>query len=197
MAKYSLLLIAILINTSTVFSQNEKEELFATAVKQVVEGFSKEDSTALSRLTDSTIGVYLLDYGNTYLKYEHVKTVRFSEVGKWHMLFSQAENIQLSVLQYAPLPQWIFSSESWSKTGLFVDTTQTDHMLSAGCKFKNKSEPDSYPQKTVDFFWQLESVSRRIVLQDKVGKEIAFYLSYLHNKWHLTIVDKATSNRSV
>jgi len=197
MIKSILLLSTLLTASVTAFSQSEKEKLFAITVKKVIDGFSKEDSSLLSRFTDSTTGVYLLDYGNTYLNFEHRQTISFSEIGKWHMLFSQSENIHYSPLQYAPLPKFIFSSESWSKTGLFVDTTQTDHMLSAGCKFKNKYEPGSYPQKTVDFFRQLESVSVRIVLQDEAGKEIAFYLSYLHDKWYLTIVDKATSNRSV
>jgi hypothetical protein len=91
---------------------------------------------------------------------------------------------------------WDCDKEVWSKTGLFVDTTKTNHLLSKICKDRNKYRPDNIPNKTIQYFYDLENDSRRIVLNDKNGIELVFYLTYLNGKWVLTIIDNVSSDCS-
>jgi hypothetical protein len=191
--KHAIIIILLCLLQSNCFSQPEKERLFAETVKEVIDAFSKQDSVAVTKFIDDKIGVYHLYSGNTYLNYEHLNAVSFTPPGRLVRQLNDCSNIHYSILQYKALPEWICNTEVWNKQGLFVDTTKVDHMLSEGCKFKNKYEPRSYLQKTIDFYWHLESISRRIVLQDEQKKEIVFYLSYINKEWYLTMIDNATS----
>ena len=83
------------------------------------------------------------------------------------------------------------------KKGLYVDTTKVDHTVSKIAKWRNKNYQDKIPIKTISKFNDLEVKSRRVVVANNNGNELIFYLSYINNKWVLTIIDKATSDCSV
>lgn len=61
----------------------------------------------------------------------------------------------------------------------------------------NKNFQDNISEKTISKFTALEIKSRRIVLANNNGNELILYLTYLNNKWILTIIDKATCDCSV
>jgi hypothetical protein len=123
--------------------------------------------------------------------------ISFSPPGRFVDQLRECSNIHLSALQYRSLPNWLCEGEVWSKNGLFVDTTKIDHMVSEGYKFKRKYQPEDVSIETINFFWQLELQSRRVILQDDKHKELVFYLSYVDNNWYLTIIDKASSDCSI
>lgn len=179
------------------WSQSTKERQFRTTVENIVIAFSKQDSAAVSKFINKEVGVYHLDVAGVYQRYNHFTTLTFSDNRYPQSLLSQSKNIQLLPLRYADLPDWSCDSEAWSKKGLFVDTTRTDHFLSLICKSRNKSVPDNIPAKTIQYFYNLEKKSRRIVLCDSNGAELVFYLSFLNGKWFLTIIDNASSDCGV
>jgi hypothetical protein len=178
------------------YGQTTKEQAFETTVKQIVIAFSKQDSVTVAKFIDKKIGFYQLDVGGVFDHYNHFATLSFSDTTYPQVLFRNSKGIQLLSLKYAKLPTWDCDKEVWSKKGLFVDTTKTDHFLSKICKDRNKYVPDNIPDKTIQYFYDIENKSRRIVLFDENKIEIVFYLSYLNGKWFLTIIDNASSDCS-
>lgn len=179
------------------FGQTTKEQLFSSTVKQVVIAFSKQDSVTVAKFIDKKIGLYQLDRIGAFDHYNHFSTISFSDTTYPQVLFKQSKDIQLPSLQYAKLPTWNCDEAVWSKEGLFIDTTKTNHFLSKICKDRNKYIPDKISNKTIQYFYNLENRSRRIVLFDNNKIELVFYLSYLKGKWFLTIIDNASSDCSV
>jgi hypothetical protein len=68
-------------------------------------------------------------------------------------------------------------------------------LLSSICKSRNKLVPDNIEPKTIAAYYQLEGLSRRIVLSVN-ELELVFYVSYIKGKWYLTMVDHVTSDCS-
>jgi hypothetical protein len=159
--------------------------------------FAKQDSAKISQFINKEIGVYQLDRIGVFDHYYHFKSISFSNEKYPLALLRQAKNIKLLPLKYSTLPTFSCEKETWNKKGLFVDTTKTDHLLSKICKERNKYVPDSIPEKTIQFFSNLENKSRRIVLIDNNGVELVFYLTYINNRWFLSIIDNVTSDCSV
>jgi hypothetical protein len=174
-----------------------REQKFNVTVQQIIIAFSKQDSATISKYIDKKIGLYQLDRVGVFDNYNHFNTFSFSDTSYPQVLFRQSKNVTPLPLQYASLPTWDCENETWSKKGLFVDTTRTDHLLSKICKDRNKVRPDNIPNKTIQFFYDLETKSRRMVLYDNKDIELVFYLSYLNGKWFLTIIDNVTSDCSV
>ena len=174
-----------------------KEQTFKSTIDQIVSAFARQDSLKLARFIHKEIGVYQLDRIGIFDHYNHFTSISFSQNKYPQLLFNQSKNIKLLPLKYSRLPTYSCDQGSWSKTGLFVDTTKKDHLLSTICKDRNKNVPDSIPKKTIQFFYDLENKSRRIVLSDSSGRELVFYLSYINNKWFLTIIDNVSSDCSV
>jgi hypothetical protein len=174
-----------------------KEQKFKSTVEQIVAGFSKQDSAKVSQYINKEIGLYQLVTIGVFEQYHHFKSISFSNSIYSQVLFSQSKNIKLLPLRYSTLPTFSCDKERWSKKGLFVDTTRTDHLLSKICNQRNKNVADSIPEKTIRFFYDLENKSRRVVLNDNNGIELVFYLSYINNKWFLTIIDNVSSDCSV
>ena len=164
------------------FGQTTKEQEFATTVRQIVTAFPKQDSATVAKYIDKKVGLYQLDRIGVFDHYNHFESVSFSDTTYPQVLFRQSKDVQLLSLKYATLPTWDCDKEVWNKTGLFVDTTKTNHLLSKICKDRNKYRPENIPNKTIQYFYDLENKSRRIVLYDKNGIEIVFYLSYLKGK---------------
>ncbi len=77
-----------------------------------------------------------------------------------------------------------------------MDTTKIDHLVSQICIDRNKNRPVAISIKTIQFFYNPEYKSRRIVLSANEEKDLVFYLSYLNGKWYLTIIDTVTSDCS-
>src|SRR6185503_14187117 len=175
---------------------NSKEQQSKVTVQQIIDGFSKQDSSKISKFIDKKQGVYLLHRIGVFDTYEHFKTITFSDPTYPQILFTSAKRIRHDTLQYAAWPAFDCGQELWSKKGLFVDTTRTDHIVSEICKSRNENRPDTISAKTIQFFYNLENKSRRIVLNDANEKDLVFYLSYLNGKWYLTIIDSVSSDCS-
>src|SRR5207248_748584 len=194
--RFSIFLLSLLAN-SLCFRQITKEEQFKTTVQKIVAAFSKQDSASVSKYINKKIGLYQLDRVGVFDHYNHFTTLSFSDKTYPQVLFSQSKNIQVPPLKYTRLPTWSCDKGAWSKKGLFVDTTRTDHLASNICNNRNKWVPDTISAKTIQFFFELENKSRRIVLYDNNEIELVFYVSFLNSKWFLTIVDNVTSDCSV
>jgi hypothetical protein len=189
-----LLTILLLSSINFCFGQQDKESKFNSALKNVITAFSKQDSTLLSKYIHKDVGINLLHRIGIVDTYENFRKIGFSDPTYPSILFRISKGIKASPLKYGRLPE--FDCDKWSKKGLFVDITQTDHLLSEICKKRKRYVPDAIPLKLINSFVRLENKSRRIVLVDN-NKELVFYLTYIGNRWYLTILDAVTSDCSV
>jgi hypothetical protein len=179
------------------YGQALKEQKFSAAIKEVVQAFSRRDSGRLSKFIKKDIGVYQVDRIGVFDHYNHYKKLGFTDTTYSLALLTSSKGIKLLPLQYASLPTYDCGKEAWSKKGLFVDTTKTDHLLSEVSTFRNKHVPDNIPEQKIKFFFELETKSRRVVLYDHNGKELVFYLTYIGGNWFLTVIDNVTSDCGV
>jgi len=178
------------------FGQNPKEKLFARTVKEVIISLSRRDSARLSNFIGKRTGVYILYSIGTKQTYKHLKTIGFSDSTYPNNPFY--DKVKFTSIKYGPLPTFDCGTEKWTKKGTYVDTLKIDHLLSRTAKWCNKNFQDKIPTKTISKFSDLEIKSRRVIVAvDYYGNELIFYLSYLNNKWVLTIIDKVTCDCSV
>jgi len=174
------------------FGQSSKEQSFASTLKKVVAALSNRDSATLSKYVDKETGVYILNRIGIFDTYEHFSTLGFSDATYPNVPFY--DSVKLTTLKYSKLPT--FDCEKWSKTGTFVDTATTSHLLSEIAKRLNKEIPGSVSVSKITAYNNLENKSRRIVIADNNGNELIIYLSFLNRRWVLTIIDKVTCDCS-
>ena len=186
------IIIIALLYTTIAFGQTAKEKEFAGTLKIVVSALAKRDSVTLAKYIDKKTGVYILNIIGVFHTYEHFSALGFSDEGYPNAPFY--DNVRLTPLKYSELPT--FNCTKWTKIGTFVDTTHTDHLLSKIAKDINKESKGKVPAKTINDFHKLENESRRVVVADNKN-ELIIYLSYINDKWVLTIIDKATCDCSV
>lgn len=187
-----LITFAIFFWTTISFGQASKEKDFLWTLKKVVIALSSRDSSTLSKYIDKSTGIYILNRIGVINTYKRFTTLGFSDITYPNVPFY--DSVKLTPLKYSKLPN--FNCENWTKTGTFVDTVQTDHLLSKIAKNLNKEFKNEVPIKTINDFYKLETKSRRIVIAENSGNELIIYLSFINNKWMLTIIDKVTCDCS-
>lgn len=191
--KHFLIIITLLFSTTVSFGQLSKEEDFAKTLRLVVTALSRRDSVTLARYTDKRFGIYILNRVGVYDTYDHFSTLSFGNTAYPNAPFY--DKVRLTPLKYSKLPT--FDCEKWTKTGTFVDTTKTDHLLSQIATRQNKDSLKKISKKQITEFYSLENKSRRIIIAANNWNELIIYLSFINNKWVLTIIDKATCDCSV
>ena len=191
--RHSLIIIILLFSTTLSFGQLSKEEDFGKTLKLVVTALVNRDSVTLAKYTDKKIGIYILNRIGVYDTYDHFSTLGFGDTSYPNAPFY--DNVRLTPLKYSKLPT--FDCEKWTKTGTFVDTTQTDHLLSKIAMRRNKDSMKMVSKKQIAEFYTLENKSRRIIIAANNWNELIIYLSFINDKWILTIIDKATCDCSV
>jgi hypothetical protein len=158
-----------------------------------VKALSKRDSVTIAKCVDKKTGVYILNRIGVVDTYKHFTTLGFSDTTYPNIPFY--DNVKLTTLKFSKLPK--FNCAKWTKTGTFVDTTQIDHLLSKIAKGLNKETKVTVQPNKIIAYFNLENKSRRIVIADNNGNELIIYLSFINNKWVLSIIDKVTCDCSV
>lgn len=176
-------------------AQQLKEQQFISTVKSILTAFSKQDSISITKFVHKDLNVFQLHRNGVFNTFVLHPSISFGSEYPY-ILFTQSKGIQLSQIRYEALPKFSCNNDSWSKTGIFVDTTRTDHLLSNTSKDHIKYGLDTFSSKKIQSLYTLEKKSRRVVAVDRNGKELVFYLSYLAGKWYLTIIDFVSSDCS-
>ena len=174
------------------FGQASKEKAFVATLTHIVTALANRDSATLSKYIDKNTGVYILSRPGIMDSYSHYPRIGFSDTTYPNVPFY--DKVRLTKLKYAKLPT--FDCEKWTKTGTFVDTTIIDHLLSKIAKNLNKEIKGAVPSTKINTYYKLENKSRRVVIADNDGGELIIYLSFINNKWALTIIDKVTCDCS-
>jgi len=161
------------------------------SIHQVVTAFTEHDSTAINQMIHPDVGLHILYRSGVFPVFENIHTIDFSRPVA--LSFSYLAIKSTAEIQHANLPTFNCATNQWNKTGLFVDTTDTSHLLSETARQLNEYLDKGIPQDSIRFFHDLEARSERVVLVDE-GGDLVFYLSRINQKWYLTILDRLTSD---
>ena len=172
--------------------QASKNQEFSRALTNIVSALAVRDSATLSNYIDKNTGVYIINRSGVTDTYKYFPTLGFTDTTFPNVPFY--DDVKLTPLRYEKLP--VYDCETWTKTGTFVDTTLTDHLLSETAKYLKKEFDEKISDKTISDFYELENKSRRVVIAENDGNELIIYMSYINKKWVLTIIDKVTADCS-
>ena len=79
---------------------------------------------------------------------------------------------------------------------MYCDPAVRNHLLSTTAKNLVKYDLEKIDSSKIQAFEELENKSHRIVLADENGGDLVFYLSFIDNKWFLTMIDRVSSDCS-
>ena len=191
--KYIACFTALLFVKTISFAQSVNEKQFSATLKAVVTALKNRDSATLVKYTDNKWGIYIIYRPGILDSYKQYPRLSFSD--STYPIIPFYDDVKLTTLRYAALPT--YNCEAWSKTGTFVDTTKRDHLISAVAKNLAKEIKGSVPAKRIQALYSLEMASRRVVIASGKEADLIIYLSFINNKWVLTIIDKISGDCSL
>ncbi len=175
-------------------SNPKKSNTLENSILNVVKSFKDKDEVTLNTFISKEHGLITLYRIGVFDQYERTETVDFENpVPSYLPYFEFTKDFKI---QFEPLPTIDCGSMEWSKTGMFCDTTKTNHLLSNVAKNLRDFNYDPISDQDIDAFIALENKSHRVVLCDNEGGELIFYLTLIREKWYLTIIDRVTSDCS-
>ena len=174
------------------FCQTDKE--LENTIFSILKAYSDKDEATLNSFINEETGLYVLFRRGVFDEFEKTMHIDFDNPVPEYFPYFGFE--MFGKIHYEALPQFDYESESWNKTGLFVDTTYVDNLLSETAKNLVEYRGDNIEAKLIRQFEEIESKSFRIILVDQNGGEFIFYLTKLNDKWVLTIIDRVSSDTS-
>lgn len=170
-----------------------KEAAFRSTLQSVVQKIAARDSAGLSKYIDKNTGVYLLHRIGIQDVYDHYNTIGFSDSSYPYILYFK--NVKLTPLKYARLPQ--NDHEKWSGFGTFVDTVLRDQLLTKTALSMKQDSNKPISQAELNKLTVLESISRKVMVVNNNRNYLILSLTYINNKWMLTIIDALTGDWSI
>ena len=142
---------------------------------KVVKAFDNKDSFVINQMIHKDYGLIVLYRRGVYIEFEKTDKVDFSNPIPEYLPYFKFQVD--SIIKYQSLPTFDCDSDKWSKIGLYCDSTKQDKLLSTVAINLKLNGVNNIDQKTIDKFKEIEKVSHRIVLIDKNGGELIFYLA--------------------
>lgn len=197
------ILLLILFCINSIGAQSLKEKKFQKAVYDVIKYYNNKDSVEFNKLIDKDIGIYVLAKPGAMFFAYHRKDFSFeySSLPVPVPWFIETQKIYDKYkLKYAD-PGILDCFEDNLNEGLFIDLEREKHLLSETMKFLKKYEdPDYMTDAQIEKVVRMEKNSRRVLILrnsedssiEKSDDSFIFYLTYIKNKWYITIIDFAT-----
>jgi len=176
------------------FSLNTNGNDFEKTIIKVVKAFKEKDAFTLNCFINRKEGLLVLFRSGIPDEYLKTDIIDFRKPIPTYLPYSDFSTDYK--IKYQFLPIFDCGSMKWSKSGLYCDTLNRDFLLSSTAKNLEANKGIKVPDEEIQKFVELENRSRRIVLTDKDGGELIFYLTIIDKKWYLTILDRVSSDCS-
>ena len=173
-------------------TQNSMENMIIKTIK----AYQNKDVITLNQYILQDFGVILL-YQPTFYYRIHIldrisNRIRFSYLD--YDFFEKRINIDDYKISYGKLPEFDCGDEKWNKpSGIYCDTINTYRELSDAVIADIEMEVgDNWSAKFITKFKEIERESFKIIV---IGKQqwdyLIFYVAFIENKWHITIIENA------
>jgi hypothetical protein len=187
-------IILISIFCGMLFSCNTNGNDFEKTIIKVVKAFKEKDALTLNGFINNEEGLIVIFRRGIPDEYLKTDKIDFKKPVPEYLPYSDFSPDYK--IKYQSLPIYDCNSMKWSKSGLYCDTINRDFLLSTTARNLEANKGIKVPDEEIQKFVELENRSRRIVLTDKDGGELIFYLTMIDKKWYITILDRVTSDCS-
>ena len=188
-----LILVVFILALNSSCQNTDNNEFEQHAIK-IIKAFHDEDSQSINQMIHDDLGLIVLYRRGVYDEFEKTEGIDFMNPVPEYLPYFDFQ-IDTTIL-YQSLPTYECNKERWSKFGLYCDLTMQDSLLSMTGINLIKYRGDKISNETIAKFKEIESNSHRIVLIDKEGGELIFYLTLIDNKWYLTVLDRVSGDCS-
>jgi hypothetical protein len=188
------------------FSQVDKEKDFQKAINEIIDAYNIKNETVFNKYIGKKEGVYFLIKNGVYEFWQNKKQVSFKKSNDstylpypyYMMLLEQKLPTHFS-LKYAVYPNYNCNSKK-NKVGLFIDTSYKTNsfsrLIKKYVKYNDIGLEKTFLKTELYKVKSLEATSRKILLlsnkKTKWGESFIFYLTYINQKWYITLIDFAS-----
>ncbi|MEP0214253.1 MAG: hypothetical protein ABJD66_13605 [Cellulophaga sp.] len=172
-------------------AQNNKVLLEET-ITNIVVAFKDKNAKIINNYTSKENGITILVRYGALDNYRTISSINFKNPIPNYLPYT--EPISSTKISYNKPPKFDCNTYSWSKKGLFCDTIQKSTLFTNTIKnLKYELTSQTYA-KELKRALELEKNSYRIVLVDDNNEDLIFFLSYIDDKWILTLIDRVTTD---
>ncbi len=191
---------------SYTYSQVDKETAFKNAVEDILNAYNKKNATAFNKFVSKKEGIYFLVKNGVYEFWNKRKQIQFKinndssylPYPYSSMLYEQKLPTNYSIT-YSAYPNFNCNSTK-NKVGLFIDTSYKtnsfSNLIKKYIKYNDIGLEKNDLKKDLHKVKILESTSRKILIMSnkktKWSENFIFYLTYINQKWYITVIDFAS-----
>jgi hypothetical protein len=192
-------LLLLICNGLFIFCGNANADSLDTrlenSISKVVQAFHNKDIVTINQMISDKYGLVVLFRRGVFDEYKITDKIDPDNPLPEYLPYSFGSQTDFQI-RYETLPTYDCDTYKWSKTGLYCDLINNDNLLSITAHNLKQLRGDKIDQKTIDRFKEMEEKSHRVVLIDKNGGALIFYLTLIENKWYLTILDRVSGDCS-
>jgi hypothetical protein len=167
-----------------VVNQNSLEDMIIKTIK----AYQNQDETTLNKLILKDFGIAFVYSPGVMDDFSISDKISFSKPLPDYWSFD-CDIITDYKIHFEALPVFDCDEEKWNKPpGIYCDTTNTDKTLSNIAKLRNEYSEGNWSATEIKKLEEIEKKSHKIIVTGKEGNEFIFILTFLQNRWHLSII---------
>lgn len=183
--------VAILFLCIQINAQSTKEKNFLKTTKAFLAAWNKNDSITISKYISKEMGFYFLYNRDSELDYLHYKKINFSD-SSFPSGYPKMDALTTSLKYDSITPNFDCVTKSWDKTGTYCDTSTQSRVLSYLPGIIENHWKRKVPTYTIEQLYKIQKNSRQVIVTNKDGTYMIFYLTFLNKQWYITTLDYRT-----
>lgn len=169
---------------------DETKKSLKTTILKVIEAFKDKNAIALNQLIDKKTGLYITFRPGTMDHYLKVNTIDFNNPIPKYLPYSASD---YNTILFEKQPTFDCATMEWDKKGLYCDIDFQNHLLSQIAENLNEYANANISDNEIIKMKNLEKNTKQIIATDE---DLIFHLTLINNKWHLTVIDRSTTDCS-
>lgn len=173
--------------------EKDTDDLESTILK-VVKAFREKDAGTVNGLICAELGLQIIHRPGAHDYYRSVDKIYFKEPDPNFMPdFDLPDDYRL---QFDTLPTFSCDDYSWSKLGLFCDTTAVNRLYSRILQSINRYDLGHVPESDIEAWKAIEDKSKRVIFSAPDFNSLIFHLTWIDGQWRLSMLDLLTDDCS-
>ncbi|MCL2131667.1 MAG: hypothetical protein FWH36_04325 [Lentimicrobiaceae bacterium] len=157
------------------------------AIIKTIKAYQNQDEKTLNKLIHKEFGIAFLYRRGAYDNIFVSDKISFDNPIPEYLPYDTYFETDYTI-HFEELPVFSCDDWKWSKSsGIYCDTMNIDKTLSTVAKSENEYLVGDWTDIEIGKFEIIESKSRKIIV---VPHGFIFYLTFIDNKWYLTIIDR-------